>query len=66
MVRNCGEFIACVEQGAGMGIRPESRILARKGEMGAEHVIEHVKVRRNPRTGHMEMIVQIAERPNAG
>jgi hypothetical protein len=49
-----------------MGIRPESRILARKGEMGAEHVIEHVKVRRNPRTGHMEMIVQIAERPNAG
>ena len=65
MVRNAGEFIACVEQGAGMGIGPESRILARKGEFGAEHVIEHVKVRRG-RDGKMEMIVQIAERPNAG
>lgn len=66
MVRNCGEFIACVEQGAGMGVRPESRIIARKGEFGAEHVIEHVKVRRNPVSGAMEMVVQIAERPNDG
>ena len=65
MVRNCGEFIACVEQGAGMGVGPESRIIARKGNFGAEHVIEHVKVRRG-NDGKMEMVVQIAERPNDG
>lgn len=66
MVRNMGEFISCVETAAGYGVGPHSRVIARKGEFGAEHVIEHVKVRKNPRTGEMELLVQIAERPNDG
>lgn len=66
MIRNIGEFISSVEQGARMGVGPGSRVLARKGNFGAEHVIEHVKVRQNTITGQMEMIVQIADRPNDG
>lgn len=66
MVRNMGEFISCVEQGAKMGVGPHSRVVARQGEFGAEHVIEHIKVRRHPVSGEMEMVVQIAERPNDG
>lgn len=63
MVRNSGEFVACIEQAAKQfGMGPGCRIVARKGEFGAEHAIEHVKVRQG-RTG-MELIVQIAERPN--
>lgn len=66
MVRNMGEFISCVERAAQHGVGPASRCIARKGEFGAEHTVEHIKVRRNMRTGEMELIVQIAERPNDG
>jgi hypothetical protein len=65
MVRNAGEFIECIEQASrNFGLGPGARIIARKGEFGAEHSIEHVKVR-NGRFGP-ELIVQIAEQPNAG
>lgn len=66
MVRNMGEFISSVEQAAKYGVGPESRCIARKGEFGAEHVVEHIKVRRNPISGAMELVIQIAERPNDG
>jgi hypothetical protein len=66
MVRNMGAFIGCVEEAAKYGVGPGSRCIARKGEFGAEHVIEHIKVRQNPRSGKMELVVQIAERPNDG
>ncbi len=66
MVRDMGEFIRCVEEAAKYGVGPHSRCIARKGDFGAEHVVEHIKVRQNPRTGQMELVVQIAERPNDG
>lgn len=66
MVRNMAEFIGSVEQAAKYGVGPHSRCIARKGEFGAEHVVEHIKVRQSPRTGQMELIIQIAERPNDG
>ncbi|QHB80513.1 hypothetical protein P6F35_gp80 [Sphingomonas phage vB_StuS_MMDA13] len=66
MVRNMGEFIGSVEQAAKYGVGPDSRCIARKGEFGAEHAVEHIKVRRNPLTGAMELVIQIAERPNDG
>lgn len=65
MVRNAHELISCIEQAsAQFGVGPATRIIARKGEFGAEHVIEHVKVRSGQRGP--ELIVQIAEIPNAG
>lgn len=65
MVRSAEELISCVEQAARQfGLKPGARIIARKGDFGAEHNIEHVKVR-DGRFG-LELVVQIAERPNAG
>jgi hypothetical protein len=65
MIRNAGELISAIEQGARqMGLGPEARILARKGDFGAEHAIEHIKVRQG-RFG-LEIVVQIAEVPNDG
>ena len=65
MVRNAGELISSIEQGARQfGLGPNARILARKGEFGAEHAIEHVKVREG-RFG-LEIVVQIADLPNDG
>lgn len=65
MVRNSGEFVDCLEQGNRMyGVGPDARIIARKGDFGAEHVIEHVKIRTGPRG--FEVVIQIAEAPNAG
>lgn len=65
MVRNAGEFVECIEQAnRQFGLGPGARIVARKGNFGAEHAIEHVKVRQG-RFG-LELVVQIAERPNDG
>lgn len=65
MVRNAEELISCVEQAArNFGLKPGARVIARKGDFGAEHNIEHVKVR-NGRFGP-ELVIQIAEAPNAG
>lgn len=66
MVRNMDEFIRSVEQASNYGIGPSSRCIARKGEFGAEHAVEHIKVRQNRKTGAMELIIQIADRPNDG
>lgn len=66
MVRNGAEFISCFEMAAKHGCGPDARIIARKGDFGAEHAVEHVKVRRSPRDGNMEIVIQIAERPNDG
>lgn len=66
MIRNAGELISAVEQGARqLDLGPGARVIARKGDFGAEHAVEHIKVRRG-RSGKMEMIIQIAERPNDG
>jgi hypothetical protein len=65
MVRNAGELIGSIEQGAKQfGLGPGARVIARKGNFGAEHAIEHIKVREG-RFG-LEMVIQIAEQPNAG
>ena len=65
MVRSAEELIGCVEHAArSFGLKPGARVIARKGEYGAEHLIEHIKVR-NGSFGP-ELIVQIAEQPNAG
>lgn len=65
MVRNADELIRSIEQGArDFGLMPGARVIARKGDFGAEHNIEHIKIRQG-RFG-MEMVIQIAEAPNAG
>lgn len=65
MVRNSGELVSSIEQAARQfGIGPGARIIARKGDFGAEHAVEHIKVR-NGRFGP-ELVIQIAEAPNAG
>jgi hypothetical protein len=65
MVRNAGEFVKCIEQATRQfGLGPDARIIARKGDFGSEHVIEHIKCRQG-RFGP-ELVVQIAERPNDG
>lgn len=65
MVRNAGEFVECIEQATKQfGLGPGARIVARKGDFGAEHAIEHIKCRQG-RFG-LELVVQIAERPNDG
>lgn len=65
MVRDTEQFISCIEQAAKQfGLGPGARIIARHGDFGTEHSIEHVKVREG-RHGP-ELIVQIAMAPNAG
>lgn len=65
MVRTAEEFISCIETAArSHGLPPGARIVARKGAFGAEHAIEHIKIRAG-RNG-LELVVQIAEMPNFG
>jgi hypothetical protein len=64
MVRDVNEFVQSCIESTKLGVTPDSRLVARVGDNGAEHAVEHVKVRQNFRTGRMEMILQISERPN--
>lgn len=65
MVPNAGALVDCVKQAVmGFNADPKTRVIVRIGEFGAEHVIEHVKVRGGMRGP--EIIIQAAERPNLG
>lgn len=63
MVRNAGELVDCIKSAVlNFGAGPRTRVIVRLGEFGAEHVLEHVKVR-GGRHGP-EVILQAAARPN--
>lgn len=63
MIRCAGELIEAVKMAVIMHrCVPETRIIAREGDFGAERVVEHVKVREG-RNG-MEIILQTSTTPN--